>query len=88
MNELKSKLMNHLENYLNDKLSGDELESWLVCNLQDILDSGDINLIRISDDIDADFIELGEELIDDTTFRKNMQGYFSELNTLRLSVNI
>lgn len=52
-----------------------DLETWLLSNLQRILDSSEDEAIEVANQIDADLIELGEGLINEATFRERLEGY-------------
>jgi len=70
---------------LNDRCTLQDLESWVLSNLQRILDSGDEKAIAIANEIDADLVELGEGLIDELTLQKHLQGFISERDTILVS---
>jgi len=46
-----------------------------MSNLQRILDSGDQKAMEVANQIDADLIEFGEGLIDETVFRERLESY-------------
>ena len=75
-------LLTHVEYYLNDDCTLEDLETWLLSNLQAILDSGDEKAIQVANQIDADLVELGEGLIDYETLRGNLQSFISERDTI------
>jgi len=56
-----------------------------LSNLQRILDSGDEAAIDVANEIDADLVELGEGLIDETTIREHLQSVISERDTILVS---
>lgn len=78
-------LLYNIERYLNSHCTLQELESWLLSNLQRILDSGDEKAIDVANEIDADLVELGEGLIDETTIRGHLQRFISERDTILVS---
>ncbi len=75
-------LLTHVEHYLNDDCTLEDLETWLLSKLQAILDSGDEEAIQVANQIDADLVELGEGLIDHETLRDNLQSFISERDTI------
>jgi hypothetical protein len=50
-----------------------ELEEWLLCNLQNILDSGDDRAADIANELDADLVEFTEGIIDESDIRGHLQ---------------
>ena len=69
---LLSEIVEKIDSYLNGLSSDRELEGWIVANLQRILDSGDTEAVRLADEIDASFVELGEGIMDQTTIRSRL----------------
>lgn len=59
-----------------------DLETWLLSNLQGILDSGDKKAIEIANQVDADLIELGEGLINEIVFRERLDSYVRACDTV------
>ncbi len=68
-------LCNQINKYLDGEQNLDHLESWLVGNLQNILDSNDKTAQAIADELDADFVWLGEGLVDEADLRSRLFGY-------------
>jgi len=68
-------LLNYVNDYLNGHCTLRDLETWLLSNLQRILDSGDEVAIEAANQIDADLIELGEGLIDEAAVRERLENY-------------
>jgi len=72
-------MLHQLLNYINDYLNGHctlrDLQTWLLSNLQGILDSSDKTAIEMANQIDADLIELGEGLIDEAVVRERIESY-------------
>lgn len=58
-----------------------ELETFLLSNLQEILESQDETAIEIANQIDADLVELSENLIDEQIFRDRLAEYAAARNT-------
>jgi hypothetical protein len=75
-------LLNHVERYLNDHCTVQDLEAWVLSNLQGILDSGDEAAIEVANQVDADLVELGEGLIDEATLREHLQSFISLRDTI------
>ena len=75
-------LLDHIRDYLNDHCTLQDLESWLLSNMQRILDSGDEAAIDVANEIDADLVELGEGLLDEVTFREHLQSLSSRRDTI------
>ena len=70
-----TELLNRIDSYLLLHCTLRDLEAWLLSNLQRILDSGEEAAIELANEVDADFVQLGEGLIDELTFRERLQGY-------------
>ena len=64
-----------MDSYLLLHCTRRELETWLLSNLQRILDSGEEAAIDLANKVDADLVELGEGLMDELTFRERLQSY-------------
>ena len=70
-------LLLSLEHYLHQQCSLRDIGELLLTRLQDILDSGDQQTISLANHIDADLIEHGEDLIDETTLRARFEHYLA-----------
>ena len=57
----------------------------MLSNIQRILDSGNEADIEVTNEIDADLVELGEGLIDEATLREHLQSLISTRDTISLS---
>lgn len=68
-------LLNRVNEYLNGYCILTDLETWLLSHLQRILESGEEAAIEVANQIDADLIELGEGLIDETAVRERLETY-------------
>ena len=77
-----TQLLNQIDSYLLLHCTLQDLETWLVSNLQRILDSGEKAAINLANEVDADLVQLGEDLIDELTFREKLQGYVRISDTL------
>jgi hypothetical protein len=71
-----------MDSYLLLRSTVRDLETWLMSNLQGILDSGDNEAAELTNRVDADLIELGEGLIDETTLRERLDSYVRAYNTI------
>ncbi len=80
-----TQLLNHIDLYLILRCTMRDLETWLVSNLQRILDSGDSQAVEVANRVDADLIELGEALIDEVTLRERFASYVMIYNTVPIS---
>jgi hypothetical protein len=69
---MRSSLQRQAESYLAGGLSRDDLELWLVGNLQEILDNDDPDGIAAANAIDADLIELNAGLLSEEEFRERL----------------
>ncbi len=73
-------LINILARYVNrerpDAITLDELEEWLVLNLQSILDSGDEMVVDIANTLDPSLVEFRENLIDEPAFFATAEAMF------------
>lgn len=75
-------LLNHIDCYLVEECSLQELETWILSNLQDILDSGDCDAIAVANQVDVDLVELRENLIDEVTLRERFENYITVRKTV------
>lgn len=82
---MDQELLEYIRRYLDGYRTLQDLESWVLSNLQRILDSSDEEAINAANEIDADLVELGEGLIDETTIREHLQSLISERDTILVS---
>lgn len=75
-------LLKEIQNYLNGYCTLQDLESWILSNLQTILESGDESTIHAVNQLDADFVELSEGLINEASIREHLQNYASIKETI------
>ena len=68
-------LLNYVNNYLNGYCTLKDLQTWLLSNLQRILESGDEAAEKVANQIDADLVELGEGLVDEAGVRERIESY-------------
>ena len=78
-------LLDQIYSYLNGLYALRDLESWVVSNLQRILDSGEAETIELANRIDADLIGIGESLMEETTLREYLQSYISSKQTIPIT---
>ena len=79
---LRSHLLDSLKRYLDQEASLQELGEWLLSHLQEVLDSGDQDTIRLANQVDADLVEFNEGLIDEATLREHLDSYVRLQQTL------
>lgn len=75
-------LLDQIYGYVHGVCTLQDLESWVVLNLQRIFGSGDAEAIELANRIDANLIELGENLIEETAFLEYLQSYISSKQTI------
>jgi hypothetical protein len=78
---LRSELIDRVEHYLKGVLSDDDLEDWVVANLQRTLNSGDAKALHLINEIDASFIEVGEGIISREELRSRLNSLVREVET-------
>lgn len=71
-------LLNEIDHYLIGLSSDRHLESWVVSNLQRVLDSGDTVAIRLANEVDVSFIEAGEGIIDWAVLKDRLESLMRE----------
>ncbi len=59
----RHRILDQLRRYVEGKISADALESWVLSHYQQILDQGEREAIELAAEINALFVEQGEELI-------------------------
>lgn len=86
--ELKTPVYDKLLGYIGCYLSGEcplrQLETWLLSNLQLIINSKDATAVELANKIDADLVELGEGLTDESSFREHLSKYMQVTNSVIL----
>ena len=68
-------LRNQMDEYLTGQSSIQQLESWLLSNLQTIIDSGDDVANELANNIDADLIQFSENILDEATIKERVKDY-------------
>jgi len=81
---MRAQLAQIIHRYLIGELRVQELEDWLVSQLQRILDGGDRIAMEIADEVDADLVWFGERLISEKILRDRLWVYLSRLNTINV----
>ena len=71
-----------VDDYLTGRRKLRDLESWIVANLQRVLDSQNDQAIEMVYQIDADLIELGEGLNDQLSFDERLESYLRATQSL------
>ena len=66
-------IVRQTEAYLLGRCSTQELEGWLIANLDMILRSGDAWAIKLANELDADLMELGEGLMSEDEFNGKLK---------------
>ncbi|MBI3321728.1 MAG: hypothetical protein HYZ91_05620 [Candidatus Omnitrophica bacterium] len=74
---LRSHLLDSLKQYLDQEASLQGLGERLLSHLQEILDSGDQDTIRLANQVDADLVEFNEGLIDESILRERLERYLA-----------
>ncbi len=74
--------LTRIDDHLAGRSTLDELQAWLVENLEDILASGDRRLAKLANELDGDLIQLGEGIIDYATLVHRLNSYVRELQTI------
>lgn len=82
-----NQLLNYLYRYLSGRCTLQDVEVWLLSNLQGILDSGDEKMTEVANQIDADLVELGENLIDEATLRERLESYIRACETVPITLS-
>lgn len=77
-----NELMEILHAYLNDEISLDDLESWLVINLQDFINVNDAETMKIVDELDADLVEYGMGTLEEIDVYERVREYLIELDAI------
>ena len=83
---MRQELHQQIQAFLNGHETLISFESWLMANLQAILDSGDQELIGLANEMDADIVELREGIIDESAFSDHLESLLSQLETICINV--
>ncbi len=65
-------LLERIDRYLRGAATLQDLETWLLENLNRILTSGDVQAMTLANQLDADLIDLREKLLDVDAFRARL----------------
>jgi hypothetical protein len=68
-------VLNYVYKYLNGQWTLKDIQTWLLSNLQRILESGDEAAIEVANQIDADLVELSEGLIGEMEVQARLENY-------------
>lgn len=79
-------VLNYVYKYLNGQWTLKDIQTWLLSNLQRILESGDEAAIEVANQIDADLIELSEGLIGEMEVRARLENYVRFGETILFSL--
>ena len=77
-----AKLLETIKSYVLGEITLQELEEWLLSNLQDILDSGDKRAADIANEMDADLVEFAEGIVSESDIRDHLQRYMVSLTPI------
>ena len=81
---MRNEFASILSKFLDSSVSLIEMQEWLLAHLQAILDSGDIIAIDAANEIDADLMSLGGDVIDEATFIRHLYGFRDKLQTVSI----
>jgi len=79
-------ILNSVYDYLNGYRTLKDLQTWLLSNLQRILESGDEAAIEVANQIDTDLVELSEGLIDEMEVQGRIENYVRFGETIPFSL--
>ncbi len=74
-------LLETIDRYLHGVATLQDLETWLLSNLQQILTAGDVQAMALANQLDADLIDLREGLLDTEAFRARLARELREVGT-------
>ena len=83
---LRSKLITALSQFLAGASPLEDLQSWVLSNLQTVLESGDSAAIDAVNALDADFVELGEQVMEYSYFIGSVERWINRLQTVPLEI--
>ena len=84
---MRSELLERLDLYLAGKASLQAVETWLLANLQAILDSGDSEAIAAANEVDASLMALSEGLIEADELRERIGALVEQGHTIWVPSN-
>ena len=79
---MREALLKQLERYSNQPGATQELEDWLVANLQDLLDTQDKDLVEIASRLDALLLDIQEGLASEADLVATVEGSIRSLETV------
>lgn len=83
---MREKFLTELYRYFLGKISLVDFQSWLLSNLQEILDSEESVAVEAANSLDSDLVELGERLIDEAEFFRRIGCWIGRLETISANV--
>ena len=87
-NTMRSEFITVLMDFLRQNISIEDLQKWLLGNLQIILDSGDPVMIDAANALDANLMELGEHVIEQDELIHNVDVYIRKLETIATKMEL
>ena len=72
---MRQEILQQISDCINGKSTIREFEAWMLSNLGVILNSEDGELIAMANDIDADFMEFSEGIINEKVLKERLMGY-------------
>ncbi len=81
-------LLNEIENYLDGLRTLQDVEAWVVSRVQSILQSGNSVAIEVANQVDADLIELGEGVLDESALRERWQEYLTRVTPFVIQASV
>ena len=79
---VRTELVTALNSFLRSSISLNELQEWVLSNLQKILDSNDSVTISVVNEVDSDLIGMSEGLLGESTFVENLDGWINRLQNI------
>ncbi len=83
---MRNELRYKIESCLNRDITIEDLETWILSHLQNILDSSDDEIIEIANHIDADMVELSEEIISLEEYFDHLRSFLGQLETISVEI--
>ena len=75
-------LIRELHRYLSESITSNELKDWVFEHLQDVLETGDSDLVRRMDEANVLLMELSDNFIDEEEFMRSIDGIVRDSETL------
>lgn len=74
-------LLRELHRYLSGSITSNELKDWVFEHLQDVLRTGDSDLVRRMDEANVLLMELSDNFIDEEEFMQSIDGIVRDSET-------